>query len=186
MTKVVNFFKIIKLYENYSINTNLSPIELKLKLENSIDKTSFNLFDSFSSGRSEFMGSTTEKGFELRRTPKSFSKRDTSLLVKGEFIEQNGKTKINITIDGFDLWFKILYSLELLFLIVMITFFFYGNKTSIDNPLFINILIWILPLFFVLGPYLQRKRSIEQLAHDLERELHFILTKTSTSKNHSL
>ena len=164
----------IKLIENFSISSHLSPSELKLSLELSIEKTSFGLLDSFSSNRAEFMGEVTNLGFKLRRTPKSFSKNDRNVLVIGKFKELNNETEINITINGFDLFYKLIYSVQLILLIGAVVIYNNPNSVEFESSIFINFIGFTIALALMFIPYFQRKMTIHQLKHDLERELFFL------------
>ena len=175
-----NFLRKIQLIKDITIQLPVSKIDFIQKFRNNVDESdlSFVPFEVFQSSTNEYKGNISNNEFELKKRRKLFDTNYSFAKVTGHLSENNNLLNINAEINGFK-------KRMIFFLAIMIIFysiFIFGSLLSVDsnpNPVpFFVLPFMLVHMFIMIGvPYFIIRRSVKRMVYDLERDLHYWVTK---------
>lgn len=172
---MTEFLKHIKLIDTFIIELPIDIKELVKKIQNFIDDDNYDILEGFRNTEKKFKGKINKKGFRIRKKLSYSNNTKVNAIANGKFKEQNGKTKIEIEIIGFDTFFKIFYCILIFFWGVFIFAILKHLINEKLNPLEIGIpVMFLFILSFTILPYFQMKRSVKKMRYDLEREFYYL------------
>ncbi|KFF02472.1 hypothetical protein [Flavobacterium reichenbachii] len=173
-----DFLRKIQLIKDITIQLPVSKIDFIQKFRNNVDQSdlSYVPFEVFQSSTNEYKGSISNNEFELKKRKKLFDTNYSFAKVTGRISENNNVLNINAEINGFKK--RMIFILGIM--IIFYSIFIMGAFLSADNnpiPLFVIPFI-LIHMFFMLGvPYFIIRRSVKRMVYDLERDLHYWVTK---------
>ena len=172
---MIEFLKRIKLIDTFVIELSIELQELVKKIENFVDDDSYDILEGFRNTEKKFKGKINKKGFRIRKKLAYANSTKVNTIANGKFKEQNGKTLIEIEINGFDTFLKFFYCVLIFFWgIFIFTLFKYlinGKLNLLDNGMPV---MFLFVLSFTILPYFQMKRNVEKMRYDLEREFYHL------------
>ena len=179
MREINSLLRKVKLIENFNIETPLLTTDLVKRMDIILHKDKSSFFVGDYSSKSQFVGNVDVEGFEIRKSLINLGSDKVLVKAFGSFLDLKDKTKVNIEIIGFDPFMKFFYGGLSFFLILILSAFLLSIfnsdfKNNIPNPEYaflINLLLLI--ILFLYTYYLMRK-SMKNMRHDLERELHYL------------
>ncbi|MBL0739286.1 hypothetical protein JI750_20520 [Flavobacterium sp. GN10] len=175
---MTDFLRKIHLVKDISIQLPVSKIDFIQKFRSHVDESdlSFVPFEVLQSSRNEYKGNISNNYFELKKRRKLFDTNYSFAKVTAHFSEDNNRLNIEAEINGFR-------KRMLLFVGVMLAFYSIFIITSLfltsDNSASFFVLPFLLfHMSIMLGiPYFIIRRSVKRMIYDLERDLHYWVTK---------
>ncbi|MDQ6531576.1 hypothetical protein [Flavobacterium sp. LHD-85] len=175
---MTDFLRKIHLVKDISIQLPVSKIDFIQKFRSHVDESdlSFVPFEVFQSSRNEYKGNISNNYFELKKRRKLFDTNYSFAKVTGTFKEDNNQLNINAEINGFrKIMFFVLGVVLLFYLIALFSSIFIPSDNS---PPFIFFPFLLFHMFVMLGiPYFVIRRSVKRMIYDIERDLHYWVTK---------
>jgi len=173
-----DFLRKIHLVKDISIQLPVSKIDFIQKFRNNVDQSdlSFVPFEVFQSSRNEYKGYISNNYFELRKRRKLFDTNYSFAKVSATFNEDNNNLNINAEINGFRQRMFFFLGIAILFYSI----FFFAVLFSPDNNTlpFFMLPFLLFHMSLMLGiPYFVIRRSVKRMIYDLERDLHYWVTK---------
>jgi len=174
-----NFLRKIKLISSFSMTLSATKSEFTSALQNNVDEADIDglfsgAFEAFTSSQNRFKGSVNHNGFKIRKRRRFFEKNFGKAIATGNLREH---TKIN----GWNNFMFFFYGF-----ITIIYGIFFGvfllNLSSSGFEIFGVFFVFIHALFMYGIPYFMMRTSVRSLKEDLERELHFVLSKSNLLK----
>jgi pilus assembly protein TadC len=172
-----DFLRKIHLVQDISIQLPISKIDFIQKFRNNVDESdlSFVPFEVFESSKNEYKGNILNNSFEFKKRRKFFNNNYSFAKVTGTFKEDHNLLIVNAEINGFK-------KRMLLFLGIMILFYLISIFSSIflpgENPPFIFFPFLLFHMSLMIGiPYFVIRRSVKRMVYDVERDLHYWVTK---------
>ncbi|PXY45736.1 MULTISPECIES: hypothetical protein [Flavobacterium] len=173
-----DFLRKIQLVKDIKIQLPVSKIDFIQKFRNNVDESdlSFVPFEVFQSSRNEYKGNITNHVFHLRKRRKLFDTNYSFAKVTGEFTEDHNQLNINAEINGFRNRMFFFLGIAILFYSI---FIFATIFSSADNAVpFFLVPFLLFHMSVMLGiPYFVIRRSVKRMIYDLERDLHYWVTK---------
>ena len=135
-------------------------------------------FESFVFSKYEFRGYVSEEGFEIRRRRKLFDTNSNNATVAtGSFTEENGVLSVITEVNGFPVFYLILYILiaiiYFLILLALVT-------SDSDAKIFVASFLIIQAVLIYGISYFILRRGVARFTYELEREF-FYLSKQEIS-----
>ncbi|UPZ15662.1 hypothetical protein [Flavobacterium humidisoli] len=173
-----DFLRKIHLVKDISIQLPVSKIDFIQKFRNHVDQSdlSFVPFEVFQSSRNEYKGNISNNSFELRKRRKLFDTNYSFAKVTGHFTEENNQLNINAEINGFRKRMLLFLGIVVMFYsIFLFASLFLGSDSTV--PFFILPFL-LFHMSLMLGiPYFVIRRSVKRMIYDIERDLHYWVTK---------
>lgn len=173
-----DFLKKIHLVKDISIQLPVSKMEFIQKFRNHVDQSdlSFVPFEVFQSSKNEYKGYISNNYFELRKRRKFFDTNYSFAKVRATFNEDNNQININAEINGFRKRMLFFLGIAIVFYsIFLFASLFLGSDSTV--PFFILPFL-LFHMSLMLGiPYFVIRRSVKRMIYDLERDLHYWVTK---------
>ncbi len=170
MNIIFNKFDLI---DNRTLEFEISQSEFidKLRVNTVIENISlFGFFDFFDFSKKPYFGEINQNEFRIRKRNKLFSKQNFAVTY-GKLRNRNGKTFIDITTKGYNLYMSIWYTFAVFFMIFI-------NFIVIKDGQYQMLLITSLFTLFFLGfPIFMMKKRLKSFLSELERDLYFICKK---------
>jgi hypothetical protein len=174
-----DFLRKIHLVKDISIQLPVSKVDFIQKFRNNVDESDLGFvpFEVFQSSRNEYKGNISNNSFELKKRRKLFDTNSYSFAkVTGHFTEDDNRVNIKAEINGFKK--RMIFFLGIM--IIFYSIFLIGSFFSAgDNPapfFFLPFILIHMSLMFGI-PYFIIRRSIKRMTYDLERDLHYWVTK---------
>ncbi|WP_340155954.1 hypothetical protein [uncultured Winogradskyella sp.] len=187
-----DFLRRIKLIDTFSTTLNVSRSKFTSALRNNVDEADIDgllsgAFEAFSSSDNIFTGSVNQNGFKIRKRKRAFESTFIKATAEGKLIEKGGALEIDVQINTSNnhmiLFFGVLTIFFFMaFSLLIIRAFFLDNEFSTIIKIVPIVGIFILALFMFGIPYLIMKNGVQHIKQDLEREFHFIISKSNTLK----
>jgi hypothetical protein len=181
-----NFLRKIKLIDSFSTTLNTTKSEFTSTLRNHVDEADIDAmfsgaFEAFTSSKNRYKGSVNHNGFKIRRRRRFFDKSMGNPIASGELRDQGESLIINTQIKGWNNQMFFFYGFLCLFYLIFIV----GSFASIfsqdsEFPIFVPFFIIVHAAFMFGIPYFMMRRSVRRLKEDIEREFHFILSKSNS------
>lgn len=173
-----DFLRKIHLVKDISLQLPVSKIDFIQKFRNNVDQSdlSFVPFEVFQSSRNEYKGNISNNAFQLRKRRKLFDNNYTFAKVTGKFSEDNNQLNVNVEINGFRKRMLLILGIMVMFYSIFLVFslFLSGDNSA---PFFFLPFI-LIHMSLMLGiPYFVIRRSVKRMIYDLERDLHYWVTK---------
>ncbi|SDI45981.1 hypothetical protein [Winogradskyella thalassocola] len=181
-----DFLRRIKLIDTFSTTLNVSRSEFISALRNNVDEADIDsifsgAFEVFTSSKNLYKGNVNHNGFRIRKRKRFFEKNIGKTIATGNLREQGETLFINTQIKGWNNSMFLFYGFLSVFYLIFIVGSF-ANIFSSDSafPIFVPIFILIHALFMFGIPYFMMRRSVKRLKEDLDREFHYIISKSSS------
>lgn len=183
-----NFLKKIKLIDSFSTTLNTTKSEFTSALRNNVDEGDVDgmfsgAFEAFSSSNNKFKGSVSFNGFKIRKRRRFFEKNFGKAIATGNVREQGDTLVVNTQINA---WHNFMFFFFGFITVGYIIFFgvFLNQAFSFDDGLsFVAPLFILFHAMLMFGiPYFIMRRGVKRMKQDLEREFHFILSKSNSLK----
>lgn len=130
----------------------------------------FGFFDFLDFSNKLYFGEINQNEFRIRKRNKLFSKHNFAVTYL-KLRNRNGKTLIDITTKGYNLYMSIWYTFAIFFIIFI-------NFIAIKDGQYQMLLITLLFTLFFLGfPIFMMKKRLKSFISELERDLYFICKK---------
>ncbi|WP_299122730.1 hypothetical protein [uncultured Winogradskyella sp.] len=182
-----NFLRKIKLIDSFSTTLNTSKSDFTSALRNHVDEAEIDsffsgVFEMFSSSENKFKGLVSHSGFKIRKRRRFFERNFGKAIAKGNLREQGDKLVINTEINAFNNYMIFMFGALIVFYLVFFIIVF-GSIFSENSelPVFVPIFVLVHAVFMFGIPYFIMRKGVRRMKQDLEREFHFII-----SKSHSL
>lgn len=181
-----NFFKNIKLIDSFSVKLNASKSEFASAFRANVDQGDADgwfsgMFEGFSSSKNLYVGEVNHNGFKIRRRRRFFERNFGKAVAKGSLRQENDILVVDTEING---WHNFMYFFYIFITIIYVSFFissFFGIFSEGSSfPVFAIFFILIHAAFMYGLPYFMMRRSVRILREDLEREFHFVLSKSNS------
>ena len=170
----------LKLIENFNTELEIEKGEFIEKLRLQVDPSGLGLFsnleDLFSSSKNDFKGYVGRDYFEIKKKKRFFDMNNNFSIVKGTCTQNGNKLIVNAEIKGFNKALIPFLIIIPIFYLLIITIFLILYIVDNDVPLFILPFILFHGLFMIGIPYFIYRRSVKNMAKELEKEF-FYLTK---------
>ncbi len=165
---------------------NTTKSEFTSALRNNVDEANIDdyfsgAFEAFTSSENKFKGSVSHSGFKIRKRRRFFQKNFGKATATGNLREHGNTLVIDTQING---WNNFMFFFYGFITIIYCVFFgaFLLNVDSYEFPIF-GIFFVIIHAIFMYGiPYFMMRTSVRSLKEDLEREFHFVLSKSNLLK----
>jgi hypothetical protein len=186
MFSMENFLRKIKLIDSFSTTLNTSKSEFTSALRNNVDEADIDglfsgVFEVFSSSKNLYKGSVNHNNFRIRKRARLFEKNIGKTIASGDLRENGESLIINTKIKGWSNYMFFFYSFLSIFYLIFIVGSFAGIFSEDSQfPIFVPIFILIHAVFMFGIPYFIMRRSVKRLKEDLEREFHYIISKSSS------
>ena len=177
-----NFLRKIKLIEDYTFSLQTTKNDFVASLRNNIDEADIDhifsgAFEVFSSSKHDFKGQVNYAGFKIRKRKRFFDRQFGFAKAIGTYKTEGEQLIVSGNIKGWNNFMYFFYG----FLFLIYTTFSIGFVLQNDSSEFSN----LVPLFFIffhglfmMGlPYVAMRSGVKRLQRDLERELHYIVSK---------
>ncbi|WP_281633608.1 hypothetical protein [Flavobacterium luteolum] len=173
-----DFLRRIQLIKDISIQLPVSKIDFTKKFKDNVDESDlgYEPFEMLKSSNNEYKGNILNNNFELKKRRKFFDTNYSFAKVKGELKEENNTLDVKLEINAFGKRMIAFFAFAFIFYLI----FFTGAIFSASET---NVPFFILPFLlvhmcFMLGiPYFVMRRSVKRMIYDLERDLHYWVTK---------
>ena len=183
-----NFLKKIKLIDSFSTTINTSKSVFTSALRNHVDEADIDglfsgAFDAFTSSKNLYKGSVNHNGFRIRKRRRLFDRNFSKALAIGELKEQGDTLRINTKINAWSNYMFPFFGFASIFYLIFFSVMI-GQGFSGDSGIsFVASFFVLIHAGFMFGiPYFMMRRSVKIMKEDLEREFHFIISKSNTLK----
>ncbi|WP_426484175.1 hypothetical protein [Flavobacterium sp. 2] len=175
-----NFLRKLQLVKDITIQLPVSKLDFIQKFRNHVDESDLGFvpFEAFQSSRNEYKGNISNNSFELKKRRKLFDTNYSFAKVTGHFSENNNQLNINAEINGFRKRMLLFAGVLIMFYSIFIigSLFIPDEKSGPVAFVFIPFILFHMSL--MLGvPYFIIRRSVKKMIYDVERDLHYWVTK---------
>ncbi|MGS2726035.1 hypothetical protein ACU8DI_05460 [Psychroserpens sp. BH13MA-6] len=177
-----NVLRKYKLIDQCTLALDTTKSDFVNRLQSHVDPSDLgyfsDVFEVFSSSKNEYKGQVDDQGFKLKRRRRFFDSKMNMAIATGRFRQASDTLMIEMEISGFNTGLKLFYIMISIFYVLFLLGFLVSVGTD-DAPLFLAPFILLHAAFMFGIPFLIMRRSVKRLKYDLEREFHFIATKTT-------
>ena len=180
-----NFLRKIKLIDSFSTTLNTTKSEFTSALRNNVDEGDIDgffsgAFEVFTSSDNKFKGSVNHNGFKIRKRRWFFERNFGKATATGNLREQHNSLVIHTEINAFNSHMVFMFGALIVFYLVFFTMVF-GSifSENSDFPVFVPIFVIIHAAFMFGIPYFMMRKGVRRMKQDLEREFHFIISKSN-------
>ena len=174
--RIENFLRIIKLFDNLTMNFNVSKSVFIKKLKANVDyDDGIAMFEEFSSSKNDYKGTVTENSFALRKRRRFMEFNFGLAKINGKLYSKEDNTKVEMTIGlrPFIPLF-ILAMIIIMYAIGLSSMFTYENSNQgVFGPVF----LLFHGLFMLTIFYFVFKKEIISSKKRIERDLFYIINK---------
>ncbi len=181
-----NFLRKIKLIDDFSFELRTTKHEFISALKSNIDEADIDgffstAFETFSSSKNLFKGKVSHSGFRIRKRKRFFDRQFALARATGNYRENTDSLLVHGTLNGWSNYMFLFFGIAALFYLIFISAFIFGEM---DDPLSFMALPFILiHAAFMFGiPYFAMRSGVKKLKQDIEREFHFIISKSNNLK----
>ena len=173
------------LIDSFSTTVNASKSEFTSALRNNVDEADIDgffsgAFEAFTSSKNRYKGSVNHNGFKIRKRRRFFEKNVGKTIASGDLREQGESLVIHTKINGWSNHTIFFFGfISIFYLIVIVASFGFMFSGDSEFPIFAPIFILVHAAFMYGIPYFIMRRSVRRLKEDLEREFHFIISKSN-------
>jgi len=168
---------IFKLKANLVFEFDVEKRDFIREMMKHVDETEFlfwgNPFEDLHKSDNKYLGIIKNDTFEIRRRRTRMERRRIYPSVLGKFIDEEGKLKIRVTINGVNSelqWFGIVYLTCFVFILITM------NWLADFGPLMgMGLLLFFTAIFF--GNIYRLQAEVQREKIEIERELNFIAGK---------
>lgn len=172
-----DFLRKINQIKDINIELQVSKTEFIKKFKENVDESNFGFepFEALKSSKNEYKGSIESHGFELKKRKKLFDMNYSFAKVTGIFFQETDKLIIEAEISAFRGKMIFFVAFLLLFYGIIISALLFTEDGGIKFFIFPFILFHMSIMMGI--PYFIMKRSVTRMIYDLERDLHYWVTK---------
>lgn len=172
-----NFLRKINLIKDINIELQVSKTDFIKKFRENVDESDlgFEPFEALKSSQNEYKGNIENNSFELKKRRKLFDTNYSFAKVTGQIIQETDKLIIKTQISAFQGKMIFFMAFLLLFYAIFISAFLFTENGGIKFFIFPFILFHMSIMMGI--PYFIMKRSVTRMIYDLERDLHYWVTK---------
>ena len=187
-----NFLRNIKLIDEFSMTLPISKSDFVSGLRSHVDEGTIDglfdgAFEGLSSSENLFKGLVDHNGFKIRKRRRFLERKFSFTKAIGNFREQGNALIVNTKLVAWSNFMILYYVLVTGFYVFFIGMFF--NTLASDGQefdlFFIGFLI-VHALFMYILPYVMMKRSLTSIKKDVEREFHYIVSKSKMYNQNSM
>lgn len=174
--------KRLKLIDHFRLELDISKNEFVNKFNANTDREKASLFkrmfEPLSSSKKEYIGRSSENGFQIRRRKRFFEITASLAVAVGSYRQKGQNLVIEVEVSSFSGIIK-MFLIAVVF-IYLLGFGWIATIGVLQEQM--TFMVVVLPFILLhavvmLGvPYLLMKRSTSRMKYDLERELHYIAT----------
>ncbi|WP_178985511.1 hypothetical protein [Winogradskyella helgolandensis] len=182
-----DFLRRIKLIDTFSTTLNVSRSEFISALRHNIDEGDIDgvfsgAFEAFTSSKNRYIGSVDYHSFRIRLRKRAFQ-RNFRTIASGELKEEGDFLVINTKINAWRNDLYVLMAFMVIFYLSLFTFLIWkGFLNNLGFGIFIMMLIIMHAFFVFVVPFLVLQKSVRMMKIELEREFHYIISKSSSLK----
>jgi hypothetical protein len=180
-----DFLRKIKLIHSFSITLNTSKSEFTSALRSHVDEADIDgffsgAFEALSSSNNRYKGLVSHNTFRIRKRRRFFEKNIGRAIASGELREQGESLLINTKVNAWTNYMFFFYGFITLFYLIFIgVFFTQGFPSESAIGLIAPVFIFIHAAIMFGLPYFVMRKSVKNMTEDLEREFHFIISKSN-------
>ncbi|WP_200975642.1 hypothetical protein [Echinicola sp. 20G] len=175
-----DFLRKLKLVKDISIELNIQKNDFVSNFKRNVDEGSTGFmsdaFDIFSSSKNEYKGYVRFDHFKIKRRRRFLDMNLNLAVAKGTYVQRGDLLIVETEINGFNGAMMPFYIILPIFYSIFIVVLIFNENVG-GKEVGFAIPFLIIHAAFLLGiPYLMMRKSINRMAHELEREF-FYLTK---------
>ncbi|MDO5980390.1 hypothetical protein [Flavivirga spongiicola] len=171
------FLKKIKLLDTLETDLDISKQEFVSRFELSVDKGSTDLFSDMydvllRSSEKMYKGRVGLSGFEIKKRHQFFNSF-VFAKAKGSYVHKGNKLRVITEINGWNDFMYFFFGIASLFYLLFFSSIIQGNA-----PLLGVLFCVFHALFMFFIPIRMMRASVKKIKYDLEREFHYIASKS--------